>query len=83
METRVGKVTHYFGKIMVCALALESEIKLGDTLRFTGTSTEFTQQIKSMQIDKQAVESAKPGEDVAIKVIERVRVGDEVYKEEE
>jgi translation initiation factor IF-2 len=80
METKVGKVTHYFGKIMVCALALQAEIKVGDTLRFTGGSTELTQTITSMQINKQAVESAKPGEDVAIKVKEPVRVGDLVYK---
>jgi translation initiation factor IF-2 len=80
MESKVGKVTHYFGKIMVCALALQAEIKVGDTLRFTSGSTELTQTITSMQINKEAVESAKPGEDVAIKVKEPVRVGDLVYK---
>lgn len=80
MDKKVGTVTHFFGKIMVCALSLDGEIKVGDELRFSGSSTEFTQQIASMQIDKEAVDSAKPGQDVAIKVAECVRVGDEVFK---
>ena len=83
MEVKVADVTHYFGKIMVCVLDLKEEVKAGDTLRFTGHSTEFTQTIKSMQIDKKAVESAKPGQDVAVKVQEPVREGDEVFRVEE
>lgn len=82
MEVKVGKVTHYFGKIMVCVLDLAEEVRVGDTLRFSGHSTEFTQTIKSMQIDKKVVESAKPGQDVAVKVQEPVHEGDEVFRVE-
>jgi hypothetical protein len=83
MEVKVGKVTHYFGKIMVCVLELQDEVKVGDMLRFTGKATELTQKLVSMQIDKAPVESAGAAQEVAVKVREPVRVGDEVFRVEE
>jgi len=77
----VGHVIDYFAKIGVAAIDIESgEIRIGDTLQFTGHTTDFSQEIESMQIDKEEVDTAKVGDSVGIKVKERVRGGDEVYK---
>ncbi|HEC93427.1 MAG TPA: translation elongation factor-like protein [Candidatus Atribacteria bacterium] len=80
-EVFVGKVTDYFAKIGVAALVIENgELHLGDTIHFIGHTTDFEQQINSMQIEHHAVESAKTGDTVGIKVKDRVRHGDKVYK---
>jgi len=77
----VGHVIDYFAKIGVAAIDIESgEIRIGDTLQFTGHTTDFSQEIGSMQIDKEEVDTASAGDSVGIKVEERVRGGDEVYK---
>lgn len=77
----IGHVVSYFAKIGVAAIEIESgEIKVGDTLYFSGHTTDFEQLIESMQIDRNLVESAQTGDSVGIKVKDRVRDGDEVYK---
>jgi putative protease len=79
-ETLVGRVTHYFGRIGVAVVKLSAPLSQGDTVHFRGKSTDFTQVLESMQIEHQPVREAKPGDEVAIKVSNRVREGDEVYK---
>jgi translation elongation factor EF-1alpha len=77
----VGHVIDYFAKIGVAAIDIESgEVRIGDTLQFTGHTTDFTQEVESIQIDKEQVDTAMAGDSVGIKVEERVRDGDEVYK---
>lgn len=77
----VGHVIDYFAKIGVAAIDIEAgEIRIGDTLQFTGHTTDFTQEVESIQIDKEQVDTAIAGDSVGIKVEERVRDGDEVYK---
>ncbi len=77
----VGHVVAYFAKIGVAAIEIDSEgIRVGDTLYFSGHTTDFEQKIDSMQIDKESVNSAQAGDSVGIKVAERVRDRDEVYK---
>ncbi|KUK49480.1 MAG: translation elongation factor-like protein [Parcubacteria bacterium 33_209] len=77
----IGHVIDYFAKIEVAAIDIDSgEIKVGDKLYFSGHTTDFEQEIESMQIDKRQVNLAKAGDSVGIKVEERVRDGDEVYK---
>lgn len=77
----IGHVVDYFAKIGVAAIDITAgEIKVGDTLYFSGHTTDFEQEIESMQIDKNPVNSAQAGDSVGIKVKERVRDGDEVYK---
>jgi len=77
----VGHVIDYFAKIGVAAIDIESgEIRVGDTLQFSGHTTDFTQEIKSMQIENEQIDRAIAGDSVGIKVEERVRGGDEVYK---
>jgi len=80
-EIMVGKVTDYFAKIGVAALVINNgELRLGDTIHFVGHTTDFEQKINSMQIDLQPVDSIKTGDGVGIKVKDRVRHGDKVYK---
>jgi len=80
-KERVGHVIDYFAKIGVAAIGIDSgEIKVGDILYFSGHTTDFSQKIESMQIEKEQIDSAKAGDSVGIKVKDRVRGGDEVYK---
>lgn len=80
-EVLIGKVTDYFAKIGVAALVIENgELSLGDTIHFVGHTTNYEQKVASMQIEHQAVDSAKTGDGLGIKVKDRVRHGDKVYK---
>ncbi len=79
-EKSVGIVIQYFAKPMVAAITInEGEIKVGDTIRIKGSTTDLTQKIESMQIDRVAVQSAKAGQSVGIKVNDRVRDHDHVF----
>jgi putative protease len=77
---RVGKVTHYFDHLNVAVLALTESLRVGETLHFLGHATDFKQQVTSLQIEHKAVETAKPGEDVAMKVDQRVHPNDAIFK---
>ena len=77
----VGKVEHYFGRIEVAAIKMTSgSLSIGDTVKFKGHTTDFEQQIESMQVENEAVESVTVGQHVGIKVGQKVRVGDSVFK---
>ncbi len=80
MNIRVGKVTHYYSRIRVAVLELSGEIKVGDIIHIIGRSTDFDQQVSSMEIEHQKVQSAGPGTEVALKVVAIVRKGDDVFK---
>ncbi len=80
-EIEVGRVADYFAHIGVVAIEIAAEgIKVGDTLHFKGHTTDFTCKIESMQIEHDQVEEAGVGADVGIKVKDRVRSHDKVYK---
>ncbi len=77
---KIGNISHYFGQIGVAVIDLIGELKVGDTIRVKGATTEFDQVVDSMQIDKQPVEGAGSGQSIGLKVGEKVRTGDEVYR---
>ncbi len=77
---KIGTVTHYFGKIGVAVVVLTKELKVGEKIRFAGGKTDFEQEVNSMQIEKEQVNEAGKGESIGLKVDEKVRVGDDVYK---
>ena len=77
----IGKVIHYYSGIGVAAIDLTGKLKTGDTVRIKGSTTDFTQKIESMQIEENKVKEAKKGDSVGIKVEEKVRQNDMVYKE--
>ena len=81
MEVQVGEVTHYYGHIGVAIVHVESgELKVGDTIHVKGHTTDFTQAVKSMQLEHESVEEAKVGQSVGIKVKEHAREHDVVTK---
>ncbi len=79
-EKEIGKVEDYFAHIGVIAVKVADELAVGDNIHIKGHTTDVTQQITSMQIEHQNVTKAKVGDDVGIKVAEKVRHGDKVYK---
>ncbi len=79
-ENRIGKVTHYFDRISVAVLQLTDKLRVGDKVHFLGHSTDFEQEVNSMQIEHQNVNEATPGQDVAIKVNQKVHPNDGVFK---
>lgn len=78
----VGKVAHYYTKIGVAVMELTDTIKVGDTIRVKGATSDFTQKVDSMQIEHKSVEEAKKGQSIGLKVPEHAREGDLVYKVE-
>ena len=77
----VGTVIHYFkGPSVAVVKVEEGELAVGDNVHFVGHTTDFTETIKSMEVEHQKVEGAKAGEEVAIQVVQRARVHDKVYK---
>ena len=80
-EEEIGLIVKFFAKPSVAAIELKNgRIRNGDVLRYKGHTTDFTQQITSMQVDNQSVEEAKAGDLIGIQVKERVRENDKVYK---
>jgi putative protease len=80
-EIKVGVIERYFKKIGVAAIRLtDSALRKGDTIHIKGHTTDIKQNIDSMQIEHQSVESADIGDSIGIKVIDSVREGDIVYK---
>ena len=80
-EKKIGTIMDYFAKIGVAAFRIEGEgLKVDETIHVKGHTTDFTQKVDSMQIDRNSIREAKIGDDVGIKVKERVRKGDAVYK---
>ncbi len=77
---KVGKISHHFGNIGVAVIDLEKGLKVGDRIRVKGATTDFEQTVDSMQIDKEQVAKAGKGKSIGLKVEEKIRVGDEVYK---
>ncbi len=76
----VGRVTHYFTNIGVAVIELEDTLRVGDEISIEGATTNFTQKVESMQIEHKNVEEANKGESVGLKVVDRVREGDQVFR---
>jgi len=80
-EEEIGIVTHYFDKIGVGAVEVTAgTMAVGDTIHIKGHTTDLTTTIATMQIEHEAVETAKKGETVGIQVAEHVRPHDKVFK---
>ncbi|MBW2609363.1 MAG: hypothetical protein JRC68_03340 [Deltaproteobacteria bacterium] len=80
-EEQVGVVVKFFTKPSVAAIEVQrGTIKNGDLLRYKGHTTDFIEEVTSMEVDNQAVDEAKAGDLIGIKVKDRVRENDKVYK---
>jgi translation elongation factor EF-1alpha len=81
-EKEIGTVTNYFSKISVAVIELTAPLQVGDKVRIKGGTRDFEQIVQSMQIEHQPIEKAKAGQEIALKVDEKVRASDTVYKVE-
>jgi acyl-CoA hydrolase len=77
---QIGQVTHYFDHLGVAALELTAPIHVGDMIHFVGHSTDFRQKVTSLQIEHHMVGEAKPGDDVGMKVAQKVHTHDKVFR---
>ena len=76
-----GYVSKYFGQISVAAIEITAgKLNVGDTIKVKGHTTDLTEKVQSMQIEHETVENAKKGDSIGIKVTDKVRRKDKVYK---
>ena len=76
----LGEVSNYFEHVGVAAIKLSAELKVGDKIRVVGGEVDFEQDVKSMQIQHEVVQKAKKGDDIGIKIKEKVREGYKIFK---
>lgn len=79
-EIEVGRISDFFAKPVVAGVALHGPLKAGDLIRIKGATTDLEFVLSSMQIEHVSVVEAKAGYLIGIKVPDRVRPGDHVYK---
>ena len=76
----IGRITHFFSKISVAVIELIAPLAVGDTIAIKGPTTDFEQIVESMQIEHNNVQRAEAGQSIGLKVAQRVRENDTVYK---
>jgi translation elongation factor EF-1alpha len=79
-DVEIGQVTDFFAKPVVAGIELSRTLKIGDKIHIKGSTTDMTLTVESMQIERVNITEGKPGDLVGIKVADRVRRGDKVYK---
>ena len=80
-EVKIGEVLKFFAKPSVAAIKITGgELRIGDTIRIMGHTTDLTNAIESMEVNNQKVEKAVMGDFIGVKISDRVRPGDEVFK---
>jgi len=79
-EVEIGKVSDFFARPVVAGIELTAPLKVGDQIHILGHTTDMELTVESMQINNADVNEAKAGDSVGIKVSDRVRRGDKIYK---
>ena len=79
-EQIIGTVSDFFARPVVAAFKLTAELKVGDKIHFKGHTTDLEMVVDSMQVNNVNVQEAKAGDSIGVKVSDRVRKGDSVYK---
>ena len=87
-EILIGEVTHYYPKIMVAVITLVEQLNVGDNVHFKSPTgriewVDFEQKVDSMEIDRKKIQSAESGQEIAIRVEQRVRKRDLIFKKVE
>jgi putative protease len=77
----IGSVTHYFGHLSVAAVTLTDTLRVGDRIHIKGHTTNVEQSVDSMEVEHAKVDSAGPGDDVALQVKDHVREHDQIFRE--
>lgn len=81
-EKELGRVSNYFSKIGVAVIDLTAPLELGDEIRVMGGDRDFQQTVESMQVEHQPIEKGEAGQEIALKLDEKARPGDKIYKVE-
>ncbi|MDD5098023.1 MAG: hypothetical protein PHU59_06035 [Candidatus Omnitrophica bacterium] len=76
----IGLVTHYFPHVQAAVIKLKAPLAAGETVKIKGHTTDLTQIVASMQIDRVEIQTAKKGDEIGLQVASRVRQGDKAYK---
>jgi len=76
----VGKISHYYSKIGVAVVDLSDSLEVGDEISIEGVATNIKQTVDSMQVEHDNIQKAKKGDSVGMKVADKVRENDNVYK---
>lgn len=76
----IGVITHYFPHVQAAVIKLKGPLAMGQTVKVKGHTTDLTQAVTSMQIDRVDISEAKKGDEIGLQVSTRVRQGDKVYK---
>ncbi|MDO8489180.1 MAG: hypothetical protein Q7S42_03610 [Candidatus Omnitrophota bacterium] len=76
----VGLITHYFPHVQAAVIKLKAPLTIGDSVKIKGHTTDFTQPVTSIQIDRISIQSAKKGDEIGMQVISRARQQDKVYR---
>ncbi|OGO45835.1 MAG: translation elongation factor-like protein [Chloroflexi bacterium RBG_16_64_32] len=79
-EEEIGRVSDYFARIGVAGIDLTGKLRVGDTIHVKGHTTDLELVVESMQVEHDQVEEAGPGDKIGIKVQDRCRGGDHVYR---
>ena len=79
-EAEIGTVTHYYGNINVAIVQLSDSLKIGDNIHIKGHTSDFTQEINSMQVEHKDISEAKAGDVIGTKVTQKVHPHDKVFK---
>jgi len=79
-DVEIGKVTEFFARPVVAGVELSGTLKIGDKIHIQGSTTDMVLTVESMQIERVNITVGKPGDVVGIKVPDRVRRGDKIYK---
>ena len=79
-DVEIGKVSDFFARPVVAGIELTAPLKVGDKIHIKGHTTDMELIVESMQINNVDVTEAKAGDAVGIKLGDRSRRGDTVYK---
>jgi putative protease len=79
-EVEIGTITHYYGHISVAIVQLSDSLKVGENIHIKGHTSDFTQEVSSMQIEHKDVSEAKSGDLVGIKIAQKAHPQDKVFK---
>ena len=79
-EKEIGVISNYFDHVQAAAIKVKAALKVGDALHIKGGEVDFEQEVDSVQIDRKDVKKAKKGDEIGIKVDQKVRKGYKVFK---
>jgi len=79
-KTVIGKVAHFYPKINVIVVTVETPLTVGDRIMIEGKTTHLEQVVDSMQIENVNIQRAEPGQSIGLKVVDKVKEGDTIFK---